>query len=80
MALIGERLFLAMKSLSQAMMGRDDEIIRLQLVLFLPAKYSMRRGTAEYEVDFNLNGRTHSETNFKASQTHELGIEREIRF
>lgn len=69
MALIGERPFLATNSLSQATMGRDDEVIRPQLVLYLPAKYSMRRGTAEYEVDFNLNGRTYSETKFKSSQT-----------
>ena len=61
-------------------MGRDDEVIRPQLVLFLPAKYRMRRGTAEYELDFNLNGRTYSETQLGVSRTRELSIGKEIRF
>jgi hypothetical protein len=39
-------------------MGRDEGFIRPQLVLFLPTKYRMRRGTAEYEVASNVNGGT----------------------
>ena len=40
----------------------------------------MRRGTAEYELDFNLNGRPYSETQLEVSRTRELSLEREIRF
>jgi hypothetical protein len=79
MALIGERAFLATKPLSQATMGRDDEVIRHQPVLFLPAKYRMRRGTAEYELDFNVNGRTYSEAKPEGTRTCEPNLERQMR-
>lgn len=60
------------------MLGRDDEVIRLQLVLSLPAKYRMQRGSAEYEVCFELNGGQISETKLNLPRTCGPSLEREI--
>ena len=77
-ALISKGLSCATRFLSLAMMGLGDEFISPQLVLFQPAKYRIQRGAAEYEVVFNLNGRTKSETKLTMPRKCGSGFEEGI--